>query len=179
MEEFLRYQKTISVIILGVLLAGAVALGVAMPDNWQYGAGLLWGGAGGLVMFRMKVLAIIRFAANPKQPPSGSSQFRQLVVAAVFLAVALAANHYLGPSLKHDVFNKWTVFAGIFLPSLVLATDGLLRPAAMVAAGAPKGNARGAGAAPQATGDANPAASASDAAGAAPAPDRQIATPEQ
>lgn len=167
MEEFLRYQKTISAIVLGVLLAGAAALYAAMPENWQYGAGLLWGGAGGLVMLRMKVLAILRFAANPKQPPSGASQFRQLVVAAVFLAIALAANHYLGPGIKHDVFNKWTVFAGIFLPSVVLAADGLLRPEAMVAAGA---GAPQSGAAPApGAGGASPAHDAGAAGGDAPA----------
>lgn len=134
MDDFLRYQKTLSAVILGIVILGTAALYFFLPAKWWYSMGLFWGGAAGLITFRMKVLAIVRFAQNPQGAPVKSG-FQQLMINIVFLGAIIAVNRCWGqPQWGHDIANLWTAFAGIVVPNIVLMADGLLRPAVLAGA---------------------------------------------
>ncbi len=123
MTEFLRYQRVIALLILGMGLGGAGALYAGLPHQPQWALGLLLGTAVGFVKFRINVITLLRIADNTEDNPEGKmlgANFRGwlLTVAACVLAVVFSS-----------VFNVWMAFAGTVLPNLVLTADGLLRPA--------------------------------------------------
>lgn len=123
MQQFIRYQRMICVICIVLAIAVAVAIFAVWPDHWHYATGWLWGVLGGLVALRLKVLAILRFARDPENPPVKSG-FQGYLVWIVFLAAGVLANKYA----PYQVVNVWMFFAGVFLPNVVLMADGLLRP---------------------------------------------------
>ncbi len=123
MDECWRYQRLILCIVIGVAVVGAVALLACMPGQWQYALGLVWGAAGGLVSYRMSVLAIYRFLQNPEKATPPATGFRWFLVAGITLAIAIAVNKLTGMA----VASPYTVAAGVFLPNLALIADGFLR----------------------------------------------------
>ncbi len=126
MDSFIKYQR---IIMIAVLVVAAIACGLLLaffPDNWSLAAGLGLGVVGGLVVLRMKVLAIYRFSQNPEMPPVKSG-FQANVIMIGCLGVAILVNKYLG--VTRDILNVWTTLAGLILPNAVLMADGFFRPA--------------------------------------------------
>lgn len=127
MEEFLRYQRRITLLIVAVALVAGGAIWVVWPAHWNWAVGGWWGALGGLVVLRLKVADICRFAQNPENPPVGGG-FKSFLVMAVFLAAVIVVNHYAGA----EIGSKWGAFAGLLLPNAVLMLDGFLRPGGAV-----------------------------------------------
>lgn len=128
MDECWRYQRLIMCVVLGLAVLGAALLWVLLPARWPLALGLLWGTAGGLVGYRMNVMAVYRFLQNPDQPPAATG-FRWFLIAGLTVAAAVVANKLSGM----NVASPYTVAAGIFLPNVVLMADGFLRRPAPVA----------------------------------------------
>ncbi|MFH0910604.1 MAG: hypothetical protein V1918_03735 [Planctomycetota bacterium] len=137
MKDFIRYQRTLFGIIL---LLGAGAFG-GLYLGWPEEPSLAWGWALGVavggVIFRNRVLAVLRLPTLPEEQwvrASLRASFFSygLIVAAVVAAIYLSA------------FNPYATLAGILLERLVLYADGWLRPGALSEAGeAPMGRAAG------------------------------------
>lgn len=124
MEEFLRYQRRIVLLVAMVAVVAGGALWLLWPDRWAWAVGGWWGTLGGLVVLRLKVAAICRFAQNPDKPPVGGG-FTSFLIMAAFLGALVGGNHLAGS----EIGNKWATFAGLLLPNVVLMLDGFLRPA--------------------------------------------------
>ncbi|GHT02797.1 hypothetical protein FACS1894139_01680 [Planctomycetales bacterium] len=134
MEKFLRYQKVVGMLTAALVAIGTLVLLSLLPANWGYALGLLWGGIGGLIGYRLKVLAVVEIARNPQAKKKNPAKvgFQQVVILLFFMIVAGALNYFVGkPQFAHDVLSLWTTLAGLVLPNLVLVADALLRPAAL------------------------------------------------
>lgn len=126
MDSFIKYQRIIMIAVIIVALLVCGILLIFFPKNWSWAAGLGFGVIGGLVVLRIKVLAVYRFSQNPDTPPVKTG-FQANVIMIGCLAVAILVNKYLGVS--RDILNVWTTLAGLILPNAVLMADGFFRPA--------------------------------------------------
>lgn len=130
MEDFIRFQRTLMLVIAAVGLIAAGVLWGLLPDRWYYASGMVLGVIGGLLVYRMKVLAIYKFAQNPE---SGSvkSGFYGFVVMIAFLVSVIVINKLAGFS----VVSGFTVLAGLILPNIVLMVYGFFCPQVPAVAG--------------------------------------------
>lgn len=127
MDEGWHYQRIIMLIIIILALIVSGALLAVFPGRWGYALGMVWGSLGGLVGYRIKVLAIYRFLQGLAPTPS-SAGFKWYLAVGLTMGLAVAANKISGQLLV----SPYTVVAGLFLPNLVLIADGFLRrPAPM------------------------------------------------
>lgn len=125
MDSFIKYQRTILVITVVVSLVLSGVLFFAIPKEWDYAAGVLWGVLGGIIVLRLKVLAIYRFSQNTEAAPVKVG-FQANAVMIGFLVAAIAVNRYLGNG--SNIFNVWTTLAGLVIPNIILMIDGFFRP---------------------------------------------------
>lgn len=109
-----------------VAIVAGIVLIYLLPQRLDIVAGLALGVVGGLIVMRLKVLAIYKFAQNPEKPPVKGG-FHGLAVMVITLAIAIGVNKYS----DSNIFFVWTVFAGLFLPNIVLMIDGFFRPNAL------------------------------------------------
>ncbi len=125
MDSFIKYQRTIMFAVIGVAIVACVLLLVFFPQMWSLATGVVFGVVGGLIVLRLKVLAIYRFRDNPERPPVKSG-FQANLVMIAFLGAAILINKFLG--VNRDILNVWTTLAGLILPNAVLMADGFFRP---------------------------------------------------
>ena len=121
MEDFVKYQRLIVIRVAVLAVGGAIALYVGLPERSELAYGLLYGGVCGLVIFRLRVLAIYRFARSPHDGAPGG--FKYMAIMAGSLGLLVAVNHFAGS----NILSGWTALIGIFAPNLVLMADGILR----------------------------------------------------
>ena len=121
MDDFVKYQRRIILLVAVLTVGGAIALYMGLPGRSELAFGLLYGGAFGLAIFRLRVLAIFRFARNPQDGSPGG--FKYMAIMAGALALLVAVNHFAGS----NILSGWTALVGIFAPTLVLMADGILR----------------------------------------------------
>ncbi len=125
MDNFVKYQRIVMLAAIVVAVVASVILLIIFPDKWQLATGLIFGVVGGLIVLRIKVLAIYRFSQHPENPPIKTG-FQTNVLMIAFLAAAILVNKYIGKSF--DILNVWTTLAGLVLPNAVLMADGFFRP---------------------------------------------------
>ena len=125
MESFIKYQRIILLIVIVVSLVLSGVLFYFLPKQWDYAAGILWGSLGGIIILRLKVLAIYKFSQNSQAAPVKIG-FQANALMIGFLVAAIAINFYIGNG--SNIFNVWTTLAGLVLPNVVLMIDGFFRP---------------------------------------------------
>ncbi len=135
MNEFLRYQKQMFLIVLiSAIVLAALALAV-WPGRIDCALGLLIGAACGLIRFRMTVNGIIHFAQDPEnnQPRNAiKSSFTAFIITAIGLYLVagtkLIVTDRVGEKFLYLDAPVWCAFIGLLLPQLTLWIDGFLRP---------------------------------------------------
>lgn len=122
MNDFLRYQRILSFLTLGIVLVGTLALFSMYPQSLQYAYGLLVGGLVGLIKLRLDVIAIMSFAANP------NGEDRKAPLRTEFQGFLLLLGSLLLAVYRPELLSVWTVLAGGLIPRALLIGDALLRP---------------------------------------------------
>jgi hypothetical protein len=124
MDDFLRYQRHMLLLILGLTLAGAAALWGAFPEEPKYALGLLAGGVVGLGLYRWRAMTIARLATIPQSEWMKTQLKMNLGSYAIIAATAVAA----GLLAQMDLY---ATIGGLVLERVVLQIDGALRPDAL------------------------------------------------
>lgn len=123
-QQFIRYSRglTVAIIVLGVV--GAVALAFTFPEDGAWYRGWSAGSAVGLVVFRLRLLNILRL---PGLPPEawGRATLKVSLTSLGLMAGALVVSVFV------DFLNPYAVCCGMLTERAVLIGDGFLRPAAL------------------------------------------------
>ncbi len=125
MNKFVRYHRGILALTILLAAAGGGVLFWALPEDPAWAWGLELGAIVGLIGFRLKVNAVLRFCqpdapAAPRFQVKTAFQTYALMLGAILLAVWQA-----------ELFNAWTVFIGLVIPQGLLIADGVIRPTAL------------------------------------------------
>ncbi len=124
MDAFLRYQRTLFLVIAVLTAGGAAALYAALPESPSYALGFLAGGAAGLVVFRMRALQVVRLPQLPESEWSKAALRSNLISLGILGGVAVAA-------LAIETLDVFAALGGMVLERIVLILDGFLRPGAL------------------------------------------------
>jgi hypothetical protein len=124
MNDFLRYQRTVFFVILGLTVAAVAGLALGFPDRPAYAAGWALGGVAGLVVYRLRVVTILRLPNLPENEWRKLSLKVSLFSYALLIGVVVLA-------LALELFHPYTVLGGLVLERVLLIADGWLRPAAL------------------------------------------------
>ncbi len=123
MDDFIKFQRKILLAIASVDLIAAVILYLLMPERWFFATGVILGGIGGLVVYRLKVLSVYKFAQSPESATVKSGFYGMAVMVGV-IVVCILVNKLSGI----EIFSKWTVLAGLIVPNIVLVLYSFFCP---------------------------------------------------
>lgn len=124
MKQFIRYQRTIMYVVIALAAIGTAGLYLGVPDDSSIALGWALGSAVSVVVYRARVLRVVRLADIPPEQWKSHS-IRSGLFTYVFTAGAVIAAGLLAQ------FNIVATFAGVLLERVVLIGDGFIRPAAL------------------------------------------------
>jgi energy-converting hydrogenase Eha subunit A len=132
MNDFLKYQRTILMITVGLSVIVAVVLFLTSKDNTSIASGWILGAAAGIIVYKTRVNGIINLPNIPQdQWAKASLKSSAIIFAIIIAAMGLGALDEKKFLFGKDFFNVWAVLAGLLLERIVLRLDGWLRPGAL------------------------------------------------
>jgi hypothetical protein len=118
MRQFIRYHRSLLVVMAAACAGGLACLAVFGETQWWIGFGA--GAAAQLFKFAFVDAAVVRRLAEGKTDVV-AAQARGMIYSLIVFGIAVLAIYNFGGSV-------WAMAAGIFLPRVILIADTWLRP---------------------------------------------------
>jgi hypothetical protein len=127
MNESLKYQRVLTVVILLLGVVGFGLLFILVPDDHSIANGWGVGVLLGLGLFRYRAATVLSLFERPQEEWTSVSIKSSLISYALIIGAAGGALA-LKRLTDFDLFHPFAVLGGVILERVVLWADGFLRP---------------------------------------------------